>query len=215
MGAPIAIFGTPRRLNLPIALATAAAGLVALGPPASADGEMCNGVAATIVGAGAISGTPGNDVIVGSSGDDVIDAGAGNDTICAGDGNDQVSDGLGKDKVFLEGGDDALVAGAVQDRGDVVHGGDGSDTADYSARSDNLRVTLATAFADDGGPGENDTLRFVENATGGSGDDTMVGTDGANVLLGNGGAVQSRRRRHLRRLRAAGRGAGMTGLAHF
>lgn len=179
----------PMRCSLALALAaaTAAVGLVAAGPTAVA-AESCNGVAATIVGAGAVAGTPGVDVIVGSAGDDTIDSGAGNDVICAGDGDDVVRDGAGKDKVFLEAGDDVLVAGAAQDRGDSVDGGPGADTADYSARSADLRVKLATAFADDGGPGENDTLRFFENATGGSGDDSITGTDGANVLLGNGGA---------------------------
>jgi Ca2+-binding RTX toxin-like protein len=174
-------------IALGLAAATAAAGLVAAGPPAVA-AESCNGVAATIVGAGNISGTPGVDVIVGSAGDDTIDGGAGNDVICAGDGDDEVRDGVGKDKVFLEAGDDVLVAGAVQDKGDNADGGTGSDTADYSSRSAKLRVKLATAFADDGGAGENDTLRLFENATGGSGDDTIGGTDDANVLLGNGGA---------------------------
>lgn len=174
-------------ISLGLAAATAVAGFVIAGPPAVA-AESCNGVSATIVGAGTISGTAGVDVIVGSAGDDTIDAGAGNDVICAGDGNDEVRDGSGKDKVFLEAGDDALVAGAVQDRGDNVDGGAGADTADYSTRFADLRLKLTTAFADDGGPGENDTLRAFENATGGSGDDTIGGTDSANVLLGNGGA---------------------------
>ena len=37
---------------------------------------------ATIVGAGDIAGTPGNDVIVGSAADDIIDGTGGDDRIC-------------------------------------------------------------------------------------------------------------------------------------
>ncbi len=43
----------------------------------------CNGLNATIIGAGGpIAGTAGADVIVGSAQGDVIDAGGGGDTIC-------------------------------------------------------------------------------------------------------------------------------------
>ena len=42
----------------------------------------CFGKRATIVGAGDISGTPGNDVIVGSAGADTIDALGGHDRVC-------------------------------------------------------------------------------------------------------------------------------------
>jgi Ca2+-binding RTX toxin-like protein len=178
--------GASRRLHLSIALATATAGLVAFGPPAAAVGETCNGVAATIVGAGDITGTAGKDVIVGSSGDDTITAGDGDDVICAGDGNDQVSDGLGKDKVYLEGGDDTAIAYLFKDIQDVFDGGTGTDTADYSLRATGVKLSL-NAGADDGQEAEFDRLPAIENAIGGSNNDTLVGSTGNNVLEGGAG----------------------------
>jgi Ca2+-binding RTX toxin-like protein len=178
--------GASRRLHFSIAVATAAAGLVALGPPAAADGETCNGVAATIVGAGDIAGTADKDVIVGSSGDDVIDAGAGDDIICAGDGNDEVSDGLGKDKVYLEGGDDTAIAYVFKDIQDVFDGGTGTDTADYSLRTTGVKLSL-NAGADDGQEAEFDRLPAMENLIGGSNNDTLLGSNGNNVLDGGDG----------------------------
>src|SRR5262245_28489463 len=51
----------------------------------------CNGVPATITGAGAITGTDGPDVIVGSNGADTIDGLGDNDIICGLDGNDRIN----------------------------------------------------------------------------------------------------------------------------
>ena len=171
-----------------VAALTALAGLVAVGPGAGATGETCNGQAATIVGDGTITGTAGRDVIVGSPGDDSIDARGGNDLVCSGDGGDTVLDGPGKDIVFLGAGDDAAVADPVKDIGDVVHGDAGSDTASYALRVPTVKVTLAASgVSDDGAAGEADRLIDVENAVGGQGNDTLVGTDGANVLEGGGG----------------------------
>lgn len=57
--------------------------------PSPEPAVMCVGRAATITGAGSITGTGGDDVIVGSSGADSISGGGGNDTICAGGGQRQ------------------------------------------------------------------------------------------------------------------------------
>src|SRR4029079_6653255 len=70
---------------------------------------------------------------------------------------------------------------------DTLTGNAGSDTADYSASSVAVRVTLDGA-ANDGTPGENDSIAAdVENATGGSGDDTLRGSAGANKVAGGPG----------------------------
>ena len=59
--------------------------------------------------------------------------------------------------------------------------------ADYSARSSAVTVWI-DAIANDGVPGEADNVKTdVENAIGGSGNDTMLGGAAANVLSGGAG----------------------------
>jgi RNA polymerase sigma factor (sigma-70 family) len=84
--------------------------------PPTAPTATCNGLPATIVGAGKFSGTNGDDVIVGSAGKDEIRGLGGNDTICGGDG---------KDKLFGDDGDDVLIGGPGDDK---LRGGAGTNT---------------------------------------------------------------------------------------
>jgi Ca2+-binding RTX toxin-like protein len=102
-----------------------------------------------------------------------------------------------------ENGDDALVGGPGPDtlRGgggsDALHGRAGRDTVSYADRSAGVNVTLPVdsldVRADDGnaadGPsGKRDTIfDDVENASGGGGDDTLVGNNSANTLSGRDG----------------------------
>jgi Ca2+-binding RTX toxin-like protein len=167
------------RLNLSIAALTATAGFVAVAPHASAIGETCGNVEATIVGAGTISGTPGNDVIVGSPGDDMIYAGQGNDLICADSGNDDITDGPGADLVFAGPGDDRFFQGAAADADDSLRGESGTDEVSYTLRSDPLSIDLDGGG---GGTGESDYIEEVENLTTGSGADIVTGTPGDNVI---------------------------------
>jgi Ca2+-binding RTX toxin-like protein len=77
---------------------------------------------------------------------------------------------------------------------DVVSGGPGRDSVDYSGHSDDLRIRLdgsATSGAlwtpPDGNP-ENDTLHSdIENAAGGAGDDVLSGNPSGNYLTGKSG----------------------------
>jgi hypothetical protein len=85
---------------------------------------FCEGKRATIVGAGEIWGTPGDDVIVGSNGDDRIFGGLGNDIICGNGGNDYLRGGYGDDHLYGGPGDD-IVAGNWGY--DWVYGDDGND----------------------------------------------------------------------------------------
>lgn len=52
-------------------------------------------VPATIVGAGTIFGTQGDDVIVASAGNDIVFGGGGDDIICGEGGNDTLDGGKG------------------------------------------------------------------------------------------------------------------------
>ena len=111
-------------------------------------------------------GNGGNDTLIGLDGNDKLDGGAGNDSIDGGVGNDTLIAGLGTDKVI---------------------GGVGTDLADYSARTENLKLDL-DGIADDGAAGENDMLfADLENLTGGKGNDWIVGNGGNNVIRGGAG----------------------------
>ena len=125
------------------------------------DGASNDGEAGELdnVGAGIyrVLGGKGNDVLTGSPGLETLEGGAGNDVL---DG------GLG---------------------GDTLIGGPGNDTADYSSRTTDLYVDI-NMFSDDGEAFELDFVdATVENVTGGSGNDFMVGSAFANILRGGGG----------------------------
>ena len=90
----------------------------------------------------------------------------GNDTLNGLDGNDTLDGGTGKDSLV---------------------GGTGTDLADYSKRTEALKLDL-DGIADDGAAGENDMLSAdIENINGGSGNDWIVGNGSNNVIHGNGG----------------------------
>ena len=61
--------------------------------------HQCNGINLTnlVVGAGAISGTSGNDLILGSSLPDIIDGAGGDDCILGGGGIDMLTGNTGSD----------------------------------------------------------------------------------------------------------------------
>jgi Ca2+-binding RTX toxin-like protein len=95
--------------------------------------------------------------------------------LVGGNGNDTLTGGPGDDVLIGEGGSDTLT------------GKDGRDTADYSARTAPVSVSL-DGSANDGEPGENDNVASdVEILAGGSADDQLAGNDGDNALLGNAG----------------------------
>ena len=102
----------------------------------------------------------------GGDGNDSLIGGSGNDTLHGGSGNDTLDGGLGADDLFGDGG---------------------SDTADYSHRTENLRLTLDNV-ANDGASGEGDNIHAdIETILGGSGNDFIQGNPFANKLVGNAG----------------------------
>lgn len=144
----------------------------------SSSGDTLDFSAVTLTAITRIEGGAGNDVIIGNAAANVIWGGTQNDTIDGGAGNDTL---LGDD------GDDVIKGGAGTD---IINGGTGVDTVDYSAYTVNVTVNLATTTAQTVSTGDSDTITNVENATGGSGADTITGTTTANVL--NGGAGNDR-----------------------
>lgn len=155
---------------------------------------------------------PGGDTILGEAGDDVLTGNTGNDSIDGGEGDDNMSGGLGND-TLLGGaglGRDLLVAGEGNDLldggfgADRLRGGTGIDTVTYAKRVNPVIVDISGLPgepADDGEAGEGDFVEAdVENLVGGSGNDSLTGTQLApgaetvtpgltrnNILRGNDG----------------------------
>ena len=135
--------------------------------------------------------------ILGSSGDNVfnfagmgmdwinhVDGGAGNDTITSNDGWNVVFGGAGNDILYGMGGNDTLIGGAGND---TLNGGNDIDTVDYSAGTVAQTINLSLTSAQTISSGNVDTLISIENAIGGSANDTITGSSGNNRIEGNAG----------------------------
>jgi Ca2+-binding RTX toxin-like protein len=168
-----------------------------------------NDFVAGSAGADSLDGGPGDDrpVSGGEGNDPTINGGEGHDELQGGPGDDQVRGGRGNDKLdfpfFGEGlgesaGVDVLEGGAGDDdinggppgasqTSDVLSGGDGTDTADFSQRTAPLSIDLDGA-PDDGESGEDDNVRAdTERVIGGSDGDTLSGSSTPNFLDGRDG----------------------------
>jgi Ca2+-binding RTX toxin-like protein len=92
----------------------------------------------------------------------------------------------GSDDIAAGGGDDTVFASAGSD---VIDGGAGIDTADYGDKT--LAVSVRLAGAANAGVKVDglldDTIRNIENVSGGSGNDELTGDGLANLLNGGGG----------------------------
>lgn len=128
---------------------------------------------------------PRANTLDGGAGDDKLNGGAGDDVLLGGEGNDDLQGFSGRDRLDGGGGDDLLHPdGYEQANADVVDGGPGLDSIedDYSSRFTDVDPLVAITLAggaDDGRPGEGDSLVNVERVAlhiGGS----FVGTDGAD-----------------------------------
>lgn len=112
--------------------------------------------------------------------------GAGADSITGNSEDNLLVGGLGQDTLRGGAGDDTLAGGGGNDR---LHGGAGSDTVDYSENATPVRLSLATQTASFPGTAwATETFTSIENATTGSGNDTLVGNGYDNVLDGGLGA---------------------------
>ena len=140
----------------------------------------------------------GNDaanVLNGYAGNDVIFGYGGNDTLIGGDGNDTLDGGTGTDILVGGNGNDILLPGItfLQTGLDQVDGGAGTDTISFAGKVTGVQVDLTTGSATDlpinnfGQIQTPVTILNVENATGGNGDDLLIGNAGVNVLSGGAG----------------------------
>ncbi|RLJ64793.1 DUF4347 domain-containing protein [Sulfurisoma sediminicola] len=111
-----------------------------------------------LAGAGNINGT-------GNAENNTLVGNEGDNTLSGGDGNDTLRGGLGSD---------------------ALDGGVGIDTADFSDATTAVTVVLSAGAGTATG-GSTDNLSNIENLTGGAGNDTLGGDDGANILSGGAG----------------------------
>jgi Ca2+-binding RTX toxin-like protein len=113
--------------------------------------------------------------VFGTNGFDLINAARGithgADFIFALDGNDVI---------FAHGGDDVIKGGGGADR---IYGQEGNDTASYFDSDAGVIVSLA-AGRGLGGYAHGDRLSSIENLTGSTHSDLLIGDNGANVLNG-------------------------------
>jgi hypothetical protein len=135
-----------------------------------------------------VDGGPGNDTLAGRRDFDAPGAaftlrgGDGNDNLTGDSGADELDGGAGNDTLRGNGGDETVL------------GGSGTDTVIFApTREAPVNVTL-DGQRNDGAAGENALVADVENVTlttpydGGPavGDNTVIGDDGPNVLVGAG-----------------------------
>jgi Ca2+-binding RTX toxin-like protein len=133
-------------------------------------------------------GDDGDDILHGGDQRDRIDGGPGNDVLYGEAGDDFLWGGLGDDTLYAGDGDDYFMAEATADGSDVMRGGAGYDSAFYDQRTASITVTIGDGLANDGEPGEGDSVEAsVEAVNGGSGDDVLVGSGSADVLFGAAG----------------------------
>lgn len=118
--------------------------------------------------------------------DVTIDGGAGDDALTGGGERDDMIGGPGADRVASGAGGDILEEGDTVEA-DVLDGGPDFDLVTYAARRQDVTIDLSATTATQGSQGEHDTITGVENARGGSGDDTLLGDAGPNGLSGGPG----------------------------
>lgn len=146
-----------------------------------------------------VEGRAGDDIVtmLGGTRGAQLDGEGGDDSVSAAGGNgpDALFGGPGPDRLRAGDGNDRLVG---EEGPDILEGGPGIDTASYAEREERVVISLPGGppelpAADDGGSvdgpsGQRDSIQpDVENATGGEGDDELVGNDARNLLSGRGG----------------------------
>ncbi len=149
------------------------------GAPAPIDADLRDGVADgwgddQLISVEGIVGSRFADHLDGNAYKNLLDGAAGVDSVAGREGNDRIFGGAGPDTLYPGLGSDS------------VSGGKGIDLIDYFvAPSAGVTISLAGEYASGGGWREVDTIfTSIENVNGSRFDDTILGTDGRNVLNG-------------------------------
>jgi Ca2+-binding RTX toxin-like protein len=162
-----------------------------------------------------LTGGAGGDELRGEGDNDILSGQGGSDLLFGGDQDDTLTGGDGDDQMFGEGGNDRMIWNPGDDS-DLVEGGDGSDTAEvnggngaeqFTVTANGTRVRFdrldPAPFALDIGTteslvvnmnGGDDRFSAAGNLAaligitvdGGAGNDTILGSNGSDLLLGGG-----------------------------
>jgi Ca2+-binding RTX toxin-like protein len=134
----------------------------------------------------------GNDTLTGDDVANLLNAGAGTDTLIGAGGNDTLTGGSGNDNLDGGSGDDRYVFASGWGADTITGDLSGVDTVDFSTVNSNLTVDLDTTGTEVQDLGVNNTVNwsgtFIENVTGGNGNDSLTGNSGNNRLEGLAGA---------------------------
>ena len=123
--------------------------------------------------------------LYGSRFDDNLRADTNSNVLWGHHGNDTLYGRGGNDTLYGGDGDDALIGGTGAD---VMHGQNGTDTVTYANSATSVGARLDGIVGWGGAAG--DTIFSVENLTGSAHRDTLVGSNGANVIdAGAGGGT--------------------------
>ena len=128
-----------------------------------------------------IDGGAGSDNIDGGAGSDNIDGGAGSDNIDGGEGSDNIDGGAGSDNIDGGEGSDNIDGGAGSDN---IDGGEGNDTVNYKNSNEAVNINLARNIYT-GGHAQGDSLINVENISGSSFSDIIIGNQFNNTIYGD------------------------------
>ncbi len=120
--------------------------------------------------------------------------GSGNDLLVGNSSANMLNGSAGSDVLFGRDGDDLLIGGTAASGGyNQLFGGNGSDTASYADETASVTASLTGKWAYVGGVGFGDVrdiFNSVENLTGGSSADVLVGDGFDNIHAGGTGADQ-------------------------
>jgi len=155
-------------------------------------------------GRDSLTGGAANDRLVGGPGHDVLNGGSGNDTLAGGAGRDSLNGNSGNDRVLGQGGSGDVLTGGLGD--DTLNGGRGMDRlveagdVDFELSDGELDglgrdvfsgvevVALYGGMADNRFDASGFALPGVRlKLAGGGGNDTLIGSPLADLLIGNGG----------------------------
>jgi Ca2+-binding RTX toxin-like protein len=176
-------------------------------PAANLFGGAGNDVLTGGSGGDQLFGEAGNDVLLGRGGFDLLFGGEGNDTLTGGDADDQMFGQGGNDRMIWNPGDDTdLHEGGAGNDTSEVNGGNGAEQFTLTANGTRVRFDRVNPapFSIDIGTTENivvnmnggdDSFDATGNIAalisvtvdGGAGNDSIRGSNGADVLLGGDG----------------------------
>ena len=117
-----------------------------------------------------------------------VDTLIGIETVIGGAGNDNMTDGVGTSRLEGGNGNDNFIVTNDNTR-DILRGGAGDDSLDYSVFVANLTVNLGGTFdvLGSGTAGNLDNINNFQNIISGAGDDSILGDTLVNNINGGGG----------------------------